>query len=165
IHGIATQRNISNVIAFNASTVEDSVDSQEVRRLRETADRLVVQKLRQALRSSSPLAITGSGHLWYPPGRCRGGHTTRGAPGWRVYLTHAQEPGRSFFRYRDPATGQVITTPDHAWDVRLFRIDRQVPLWHAVYSETDRFSFGYMVHARPWWKRLTKWMRGPSRPD
>jgi hypothetical protein len=37
---------------------------------------------------------------------------------------------------------------DHAWDVRLFRIDPEIHLWHAVLSHTDRFSLGYMVHAK-----------------
>lgn len=160
IHGIATQRSISNVIAFNSTTVGDSVDSDEVRRLREAADRMVTAKLRDTIQSDQPLGVTCSGHFWYPPGAYMGWHTNSGAPGWRIYLTHAAEPGASFFRYRDPATGEVITTRDHAWDVRMFRVDAAVPLWHAVYSQTDRFSLGYVVHApRPWWKRATRGLR------
>ena len=34
---------------------------------------------------------------------------------------------------------------DSGWDVRMFRVTRDRPLWHAVYSDTDRFSLGYIV--------------------
>jgi hypothetical protein len=160
IHGISRQREISNVIAFNCSHVADSVNSDEVVALRQKADRLVTDKLRATIESNRPLSITCSGHFWYPPGAYMGWHTNNGAPGWRVYLTHSAQPGESFFRYREPDTGRIITSHDNAWDVRLFRIDPKVSLWHAVYSQTDRFSLGYMVHVKPWWKKLTRALRG-----
>jgi hypothetical protein len=73
-------------------------------------------------------------------------HTNNAAPGWRIYITHAEEPGRSFFRYRDPASGEILTASDHEWDARAFRIDPELPFWHAIYSNTNRFSFGYIVY-------------------
>jgi hypothetical protein len=38
---------------------------------------------------------------------------------------------------------------DGAWDVRLFRIDPAVSFWHAVWSQTHRFSLGYTIQPRP----------------
>ena len=55
---------------------------------------------------------------------------------------------RSFFRYRRPDGGEIVTSLDTGWNVRLFEVNPARPLWHAVWSETDRFSFGYVV--RPW---------------
>ena len=74
-----------------------------------------------------------------------GWHTNNRAPGWRVYLTYAEQPGKSFFRYRDPGTGHIVTSTDGGWDMRLFRVSPEAPLWHSVYTETHRFSFGYTL--------------------
>ena len=62
-----------------------------------------------------------------------------------MYVNYAEEPGRSFFRYRDPDTGKIETSIDREWNFRLFQITPEKPLWHAVYSDTNRFSLGYMV--------------------
>jgi hypothetical protein len=73
-------------------------------------------------------------------------HTNSGAPGWRLYVTYAEEPGKSFFRYRYPDTHEIITSVDDEWNVRLFTIRADKPFWHAIYSETNRFSLGYMIY-------------------
>ena len=73
-------------------------------------------------------------------------HTNSGVPGWRLYISYAQEPGKSFFRYRDPDTDEIVTSVDDEWTVRLFAIRADKPLWHAIYSETHRFSLGYMIY-------------------
>ena len=90
-----------------------------------------------------------------------GWHTNNRAPGVRIYVTHAEEPGRSFFRYRDPDTDQVVTAPDDRWNVRAFRVGSEKPFWHAVYSETHRFSFGYMISGQA---SLTNRRERTSRP-
>lgn len=148
IHGIASDRSISNVIPFNADHLSDAVESREVVGLRKNVDGMVIDRLRDTFEGGEKLTITSSGHFWYPPGGYMGWHTNSGAPGWRIYLTHAAEPGRSFFRYRNPSDGEIVTSMDHLWDVRIFRVDPDIPLWHAVYSQTDRFSFGYVVHVK-----------------
>lgn len=86
-----------------------------------------------------------SGHLWYPKGSHMGWHTNGLAPGWRIFINYAEEPGKSFFRYRDPATGEIITAWDKQWNLRVLRITRRNPLWHCVYADTNRFSLGWMV--------------------
>ena len=94
------------------------------------------------------MTVSNSGHFWYPPGGYMGWHTNSFNPGWRLYITYVDEPGKSFFRYRDPSTGKIVTSMDEQWDFRMFRVDRDEPLWHAVYSETNRFSMGYIVRTR-----------------
>lgn len=148
IHGIASNHSISNVISFNADHIRDSVNNRHVVQLRKDIDELVFSRLRETFDEGSKLSFVCSGHFWYPPGGYMGWHTNSGAPGWRVYLTHTSEPKKSFFRYRDPSDGKIVTSYDASWDVRLFRIQPNVPLWHAVYSETDRFSLGYVIFPR-----------------
>ena len=149
IHGIAENEELSDVIAFNATHLSSSVRDNHVADLRGQLDRAVTTMLRHLLGYSWNLNARRSGHFWYPPGSHMSWHTNNKAPGWRVYLTHAIEPGRSFFRYRDPLTGEIETTMDNRWDLRIFRVDPAQSLWHAVYSETDRFSFGYAVIVKP----------------
>lgn len=144
VHGVATQRSISNVIAFNARKLPGAVNSRDVAALRARVDARVADKLR-ALAADRRIEVVPSGHFWYPPGAYMGWHTNSEAPGIRIYVTHAEEPGRSFFRYREPASGRVVTALDDRWNVRLFRVSAQTPFWHAVYSDTNRFSLGYLV--------------------
>jgi hypothetical protein len=125
------------------------VRDDRVAELRRQLDLAMTGMLRRLLGHAWNLEARRSGHFWYPPGSHMAWHTNNKAPGWRVYLTYAAEPGRSFFRYRDPRTGEIITTMDNQWDLRLFRVDPAHSLWHAVYSETDRFSFGYAVVVKP----------------
>lgn len=146
VHGIARERDISNVIVFNARNIGDSVLSAQVVTFRKSVDALISKKIKQNFRSNGSLSVAASGHFWYPPGAYMGWHTNSGAPGWRMYISHAEEPGKSFFRYRDPDTQKIITSLDDEWNIRLFEIRRDKPLWHAVYSDTNRFSLGYVIY-------------------
>lgn len=159
VHGIATNREISNVISFNIPGDSCSVFSEEVLALRSRVDEWVSRRLLETFEAPYPLEVSCSGHFWYPQGGYMGWHTNSAAPGWRIYVTHAREPGKSFFRYREPGTGRIITSLDSEWNVRAFRIDPDIPLWHAVYSDTDRFSLGYVVRRRRWFKPITRGVR------
>jgi hypothetical protein len=90
-----------------------------------------------------------SGFQHYPPGGYMGWHTNRNAPGWRLYINWVREPGKSFFRYQEPISGQIVTDWDSGMDCRLFRVGdpakQEHDLWHCVYSETDRISVGYTI--------------------
>jgi hypothetical protein len=159
VHGIASDDGISNVIVFNAKHLRGAIESEAVAVLRSKVDQIVGDKLRDTFEDADALSITCSGHFWYPPGGYMAWHTNSGAPGWRVYLTHVAEPGRSFFRYREPSDGRVVTLIDDAWDVRLFRVDATVPFWHAICSQTDRFSLGYTIRPRRPLRGLAKKIR------
>ena len=148
IHGIAIERNISNVISFNAEHIIDGILDERVEILRRQVDRRMGQLVKGFFGGQSDLSITCSGHMWYPPGAYMGWHTNSKVPGWRVYINFAEEAGNSFFRYRDPDSGKIITLLDGHWNIRIFRVTKESPLWHAVYSDTNRFSFGYLVFKR-----------------
>ena len=155
VHGISSDRHISNVVVFNGSNVKDSIRNKDVLALRRRVDEAVKEKARRSFQAPYPLTLACSGHLWYPPGGYMGWHTNSGAPGWRMYLSYAEEPGKSFFRYRDPVTHEIVTSWDDRWSVRMFEIRADVPLWHAVYSDTHRVSVGYVFyrHSFPLWAR------------
>jgi hypothetical protein len=146
VHGISKDPEISNAIVFNAPNVADSVQSSDVLDARSAIDALIREKLAALFGVRRGLDVIPSGHFWYPPGGYMGWHTNSKAPGWRLYVTYSEENARSFFRYRDPDTGKIVTSPDTGLNCRLFRVDAQRLLWHAVHSETDRFSLGYLPH-------------------
>jgi hypothetical protein len=141
---IRTNTDLTNCLVFHTSGLPGSVVHEGVTRRREEADRLVRRLVERVLTGSGG-DLQVSGHFWYPPGSYMGWHTNRRVPGWRVYFTHADEPGRSYFRYRDPGDASIVTSWDSRWDLRIFRVDPDRPLWHSVYSDTHRYSFGYRV--------------------
>lgn len=148
VHGISRQPEISNVIVFNAKNIGNAVMSRDVLALRDRIDGMVADKVRETFDIGRGWGVSCSGHFWYPPGGYMGWHTNAGAPDWRLYISYAEEPDKSFFRYRDPDSLEIITAMDQGWAVRLFLVSRTKPMWHAIYSDTNRFSLGYRVH--PW---------------
>jgi hypothetical protein len=154
VHGIASDRGISNVIVFNGSHIADAVSDRGVLAMRRAVDETVSKKILECVTSSRDLAVACSGHFWYPPGAYMGWHTNSRAPGWRLYISYAEEPGKSFFRYRDPDTHHIVTSWDERWNVRLFEVRADRPLWHAVNSDTHRFSLGYVVYPNSFQARV-----------
>ncbi len=63
--------------------------------------------------------------------------------GGRIYAAYAE--GKSFFRYRDPETKEIITSWDKPgeWNFRIFDFDEKNPMWHCVGAEDMRISIGY----------------------
>ena len=145
VSDIRTDRELANCLVFHATGLEGSVIDEEVIRLRARVDHLVRARVSELLIDPPGADLQVSGHLFYRPGGYMGWHTNSRVPGWRIYVTYAEEAGKSFFRYRDPATGTVVTSWDDGWDLRAFAVERHRPLWHSVYAGTNRFSFGYRL--------------------
>lgn len=145
----AVERRPCNRIVFKRTAAQGAVVSHEVIAAREQVDAIVAGKLRALFQRGSRLVIHNSGCFWYPPGGYMGWHTDFCKPGWRLYVTFVSEPDRSFFRYRNPDTGNVVTDHDRQWSFRLFRVRPTRLLWHAVYSDTHRFSVGYQILPPP----------------
>ncbi|MCB1554908.1 MAG: hypothetical protein KDJ14_13965 [Xanthomonadales bacterium] len=107
--------------------------------------RQMARALEEEIRPTSPARFYQSGRFWYPDAGYMGWHHNGNQPGFRIYCNHAREHERSFFRYLDPATDEVVTHWDQqGWNFRIFRTDA-APLWHCVYSETDRLSLGFKL--------------------
>tara|TARA_R100000008_G_C3527895_1_gene137597 strand:+ start:55 stop:777 length:723 start_codon:yes stop_codon:yes gene_type:complete len=91
-----------------------------------------------------------TGLFWYPANSWCGWHTNTKswhtkADTYRIYLYYAQEDKKSFFRYIDRDTGEMITKWDKkGWNINKFTIGTvDSPLWHCVGSYTNRISIGF----------------------
>lgn len=80
----------------------------------------------------------------YPPQSYMGWHTNSDIPGKRIYYTFSTKS--AVFKYIHPFTKEVLYSKDKiGWNCREFVIDATNPLWHCIYSEGLRFSFGFNV--------------------
>lgn len=97
----------------------------------------------------SGLKVTAqTGSFWYPEKGYMGWHTNENHTGFRVYCAYSFKERSSFFKYRNPDTGEIVTCwDDVGWNVRVFKVGRTPKdrLWHCVYSNTDRISIGFSV--------------------
>ena len=92
--------------------------------------------------------VESSGHFIDPPTGYMGWHTNYTNPCTRLYITYATEDKKSFFRYRDRNTKEIITDYDNkGLTVRQFFIPKHKPyFWHCVGSMCNRISFGYRIN-------------------
>ena len=138
--------NLQNIQSSEGSRFVAGADANQIKfgNIRFTA---LTQKLAVTLQGllepKRKMRLFQSGRNWYPPNGYMGWHTNANVQGFRLYCSHAPASKQSYFRYLDPATRKIETSWDSAgWNFRCFRTDLE-PLWHCVYSETDRISFGY----------------------
>lgn len=91
------------------------------------------------------LYIKSSGFFVYPANHgFMSWHTNSNAPGKRIYIAYAEQDCKSFFRYYDMHNKQMITSWDaQGINAREFQVDNQDLLWHCVYAECNRYSFGF----------------------
>jgi len=89
-------------------------------------------------------AATSTNAIVYPKKSVMGWHTNSNNLGTRVYYTYTMKQG--IFRYRDPETGLIIDDYDDiGWTCRSFLIQKDIPLWHTIWTEGIRFSFGFNI--------------------
>jgi len=104
-------------------------------------DETKLKILAQALFPSSEF-ISISGRFHYAPKGYMGWHTNSNMEGWRVYASRAEEDKKSFFRYYK--NNRVHTEwEDKGWNFRAFQVIKGQPYWHCVYTDCDRYSFGF----------------------
>jgi len=86
--------------------------------------------------------IVQTGKFYYPPGGFMNWHTNSSHEGYRIYATYCKESNKSFFRYA--IDGKIYTEWEQAgWNCRLFEVRKDKLYWHCVWSDTDRYSFGF----------------------
>ena len=86
--------------------------------------------------------VSISGRFYYPEKGYMGWHTNSNMLGWRVYASHCEEGNKSFFRYFQK--NKVHTDwEDQGWNFRAFEVKPGNLYWHCVYTETNRYSFGF----------------------
>ncbi len=141
---IRTDPTITNYFIFHTEGYETSILNKDIIVQRSKVDHIISRKVK-AIFKGSDLTIQNSGLLFYPPGGYIGWHTNSRVPGWRLYINYVEEPGKSFFRYWDSEAKEIITRWDTGYDFRLFKVDQKKLFWHAVYSDTYRYSIGYRI--------------------
>lgn len=103
-------------------------------------------KLKEMIGEETGTKRKYSGFFWYPPNAFCGWHTNNNSPGERIYFAWAAENNKSFFRYRDPETQEIITDWDKkGWQHRKFLVSKDKPFWHCVGSQTNRVSVGLKI--------------------
>ena len=92
--------------------------------------------------------IIPSGWFYYPPTGYMGWHTNSNIPSTRLYVTYSSEENKSFFRYFNNETKEIITDyDDKGITIRKFKIPSDPPdFWHCVGSNCDRVSFGFRIY-------------------
>jgi hypothetical protein len=81
---------------------------------------------------------------YYTKNGCIEWHTNSDIPGTRVYIIFTTIPG--IFRYKNPVTGEIIDDSDNiGWTQREFKVEKENPLWHCVYSPAPRFAYGFNI--------------------
>ena len=63
----------------------------------------------------------------------------------RMYLTHVEQENASWVGIKDPVTGAVHRMPDRFGAINMFRVGHEPLLWHTIYSNTMRWSFGLVL--------------------
>lgn len=106
--------------------------------------------------------IRFSGSLWYPPNSYRLWHTNETQPGWRMYWIDfddfdSDNYEKSFFRYMNPQTKELITLYEQPKIVRFFKIENNSDklFWHCIANSTkfNRWSFGFFIPEN-WMEKL-----------
>ena len=142
---VSARPELSDLIAMNGDRLAGDEAEAAIAASQDVVGSAVQRELVRRGWSPPDATWANSGHLWYPAGSVLGWHTNIRVPGWRAYLSWVAEPGRSFFRYRDPVEGRIVTSWDRGLDLRLFPITVAEPLWHCVWAGTERHSFGYRL--------------------
>jgi len=92
--------------------------------------------------------VVPTGIYWYPPNSYLGWHTNSiGIDSERLYLVWCDKDNESFFRYKDPESGKIITKWEKSgWQINKFKVGDNNPLfWHCVGSYSNRISIGFKI--------------------
>jgi hypothetical protein len=142
---------------FHLVNLDEHVDHDRYDEYFEAKTRLL-----KALENFFGDEVRFSGSLWYPPRGYRGWHTNETQPGWRMYLidfdgSEADIAGKSFFRYMNPQTSELVTLYERPRLMRCFKIEDEKDklLWHCIVNDSafSRWSFGFMLKDS-WMKTL-----------
>ena len=107
--------------------------------------RNIINQLADELYPDSSIFYTNS-VCYNGPSAYLSWHTNLNNVGDRTYITYASDSDKSFFRYLDPETQEIVTCYDKkGWQINEFYVNKDAPLWHCVFSDVDRISLGFRV--------------------
>lgn len=86
--------------------------------------------------------ISSTNSIVYNPMSYMKWHTNSNNIGYRHYYTFTTK--EAIFRWIDPKTGKIHDEIDNkGWTYRVFKISNKDLLWHTIWTEGIRFSFGF----------------------
>ena len=94
------------------------------------------------------IGVDPRGNFYYPAGGFREWHSNRlDTPGYRVYFVACEKDNKSGLNYIHPVTDTVKTLYDKNETANIFYVNnsKENAFFHSVFSDTDRFSFGFNV--------------------
>ena len=129
---------------FFSEPIDGSRGNNNMKRLNKVAESILTP-VKRLVKCQN---LVASGNFIYPPTGYMGWHTNYKCPCKRLYITYASEDKKSFFRYRDPETKEIITDyDDKGITIRQFYVLRKPPyFWHCVGSDCIRISLGYRIN-------------------
>ena len=125
--------------------IDNSYGDNSMKRFDKKVAESILNRVKKLVKCDN---VVASGHFIYPPTGYMGWHTNFKSPCKRLYITYASEDKKSFFRYRDPETKEIITDyDDKGVTLRQFRVTGKPPyFWHCVGSDCIRISLGYRIN-------------------
>lgn len=129
---------------LTAGINHDIAESRYLGKFQQDLNRRLIRFLIPLYPKSS---IVPSGNFLYPPGGYMGWHTNSDFPCKRVYITFAEQINKSGFKYLDKTNKVVDDVDEQHITIREFDISSSEHLWHCVYSNTNRYSFGFRVES------------------
>jgi hypothetical protein len=82
-------------------------------------------------------------YILYPPNSVMHWHTNSDMEGTRVYYTH--NDGDGIFKYIDSDGNHQLDYDEKGWTCRTFQITKEDPLWHTIWTNSNRYAFGFMT--------------------
>lgn len=142
--GIIPKNIISDSEALNFADIHKDVPVALDKNLINFSHSINTKLIRFVMQLYPNSFITPSGNFIYPNNGYMGWHTNSDYPSKRVYISYVEEQNNSGFKY---ITGRgVIDDKDNEKIIiREFDIKKDELCWHAVYSYTNRYSFGFRV--------------------
>ena len=114
-----------------------------------TSTRLAIMASKHELEPLSNIlgAQESTNLIVYGANSCMGWHTNSDMPGDRIYYTFTL--GKAVFRYIDENGDVVDDIDNNGWTVRRFPVRKDPLLWHTIWAEKIRFSFGFWIKDVP----------------
>jgi len=96
--------------------------------------------------------------MYYPAGGFMGWHNNHNVPGYNILLSYTKN-GDGWFRYKDPATNEIITLYDTpGWTAKVgYYGHNEEPdklYWHCARAHEERLTLGFVIPNEGMWEMM-----------
>jgi hypothetical protein len=106
-----------------------------------------LKNLNQLLNDFFKFNCIDAGDFYYPPNGFRSWHTNKyDLESWFAFFVDVDQPKKSFFKFIDPETNELITHWDEPKTINIFKIKKLDLFWHCIgTTEGNRWSQGFTI--------------------